>query len=110
MSSSIDARVFPRKRLSGCGSWVKARGIPGRVIADLKIPLPHPRQRKSHLFLELIDHVYTTMAGQTQPEHVEFGSRPGETGHIRPLPEIQINVLTGLLEHVDEFPGKRIDI
>lgn len=83
---------------------------PGRVIADLKIPLPHPRQRKSHLFLELIDHVYTTMAGQTQPEHVEFGSRPGETGHIRPLPEIQINVLTGLLEHVDEFPGKRIDI
>ena len=83
---------------------------PGRVIADLKIPLPHPRQRKSHLFLELIDHVYTTMAGQTQPEHVEFGSRPGERGHIRPLPEIQINVLTGLLEHVDEFPGKRIDI
>src|SRR3989454_4322613 len=83
---------------------------PGRVIADLKIPLPHPRQRKSHLFLELIDHVYTTMAGQTQPEHVEFGSRPGERGHIRPLPEIQINVLPGLLEHVDEFPGKRIDI
>ncbi len=83
---------------------------PGRVIADLKIPLPHPRQRKSHLFLELIDHVYTTMAGQTQPEHVEFGSRPGERGRIRPLPEIQINVLTGLLERVDEFPGKRIDI
>jgi len=83
---------------------------PGRVIADLKIPLPHPRQRKSHLFLELIDHVYTTMAGQTQPEHVEFGSRPGERGRIRPLPEIQINVVTGLLERVDEFPGKRIDI
>jgi len=83
---------------------------PGRVIADLKIPLPHPRQRKSHLFLELIDHVYTTMAGQTQPEHVEFGSRPGERGRIRPLPEIQINVLTGLLERVNEFPGKRIDI
>src|SRR5437660_1249600 len=34
---------------------------PGRVIADLRISLPHPRQRKSTVFLDLIDHVYTTM-------------------------------------------------
>lgn len=83
---------------------------PGRVIADLRVPLPHPRERKSQMFLDLVDQVYTTMAGQTQPEQVEFGSRPGETGRLRPLPEMQINVLTGLLEQVDEFPGKRIDI
>jgi NitT/TauT family transport system ATP-binding protein len=83
---------------------------PGRVIADLRVPLPHFRDRKSPMFLDLVDQVYTTMAGQTQPEQVEFGSQPGETGRLRPLPETQINVLTGLLEQVDEFPGKRIDI
>jgi len=80
------------------------------VIADLKIPLAHPRQRKSSLFMDLIDQVYTTMAGQTQPEQVEFGSQPGEAGRLRPLPEIQINVLIGLLEQVNEFPGNRTDI
>jgi NitT/TauT family transport system ATP-binding protein len=80
------------------------------VIADLRVPMVHPRERKSQMFLDLVDQVYTTMAGQTQPEQVEFGSRPGETGRLRPLPEMQINVLTGLLEQVDEFPGKRIDI
>src|SRR2546422_7207814 len=83
---------------------------PGRVIADLKISFAHPRQRKTSAFLDLIDQVYTTMAGQTQPESVEFGSQPGETGRLRPLPEIQISVLVGLLERVNEFPGTRIDI
>jgi NitT/TauT family transport system ATP-binding protein len=83
---------------------------PGRVIADLRIPLPHPRERKSQTFLDLVDQVYTTMAGQTQPEQVEFGVRPGERGRLRPLPEVQINVLTGLLERVDEFHGKRTEI
>jgi NitT/TauT family transport system ATP-binding protein len=83
---------------------------PGRIIADLKIPLAHPRHRKSSVFLDLIDQVYTTMAGQTQPEHVEFGSQPGEVGRLRPLPEIQINVLLGFLERVSEFPGGRTDI
>jgi NitT/TauT family transport system ATP-binding protein len=83
---------------------------PGRVIADLRIPLPHPRERKSQVFLDLVDQVYTTMAGQTQPEQVEFGARPGERGRLRPLPEVQINVLTGLLERVDEFHGKRTEL
>src|SRR5207237_8972962 len=83
---------------------------PGRVIADLKVLLAHPRQRKSSVFLDLIDQVYTTMAGQTHPEHVEFGAQPGETGRLRPLPDVQSNVLLGLLERVDEFPGSRTDI
>src|SRR5206468_7691660 len=32
------------------------------------------------------------------------------SGRLRPLPEMQINVLTGLLERVDEFHGKRTEI
>jgi NitT/TauT family transport system ATP-binding protein len=83
---------------------------PGRVVADLKVDLRHPRHRKSPAFIERVDRVYATMAGQTQPEQVEMGSAPGAGGHLRPLPDININDLAGLLEQLNEFPGKRADI
>jgi NitT/TauT family transport system ATP-binding protein len=83
---------------------------PGRVVADLKVDLPHPRQRKSAAFEAVVDRVYGTLAGQTQPEPVEFGSAPGEPGRTRRLPEIGINGLTGLLEHLDDLPDNRVDI
>ena len=35
------------------------------------------------------------LAGQTQPEHVEMGTAPGEPGRTRALPHININDLTG---------------
>jgi NitT/TauT family transport system ATP-binding protein len=104
VTHNIEEAVFMADRI------VIMEKDPGRVIADWKIPLTHPRHRKSSVFLDLIDQVYTTMAGQTQPEHVEFGSQPGETGRLRPLPEIQINVLLGFLERLSEFPGNRTDI
>jgi NitT/TauT family transport system ATP-binding protein len=83
---------------------------PGRVILDLKVDLPHPRQRKNSLFLEVVDRVYALLAGQTQPEHVELGTAPGEPGRTRSLPQITINDLAGLLEHLAEVPGNRADI
>ncbi len=83
---------------------------PGRVVAELTVPLPHPRQRKSPEFLAVVDRVYATLTGQTQPEHLEFGSAPGEPGRTRALPHISINDLTGLLEHLNEAPGRRHDI
>jgi len=72
--------------------------------------LPHPRQTRSPQFQAKIDLVYSILAGQTQPEAVEFGSAPGEPGRTRALPHVQINDLTGLLEHLDEIPGDRTDI
>ncbi len=83
---------------------------PGRVVADLTVALPHPRQRKAPEFLALVDRVYATLAGQTQPEHVEMGTAPGEPGRTRALPHVGINDLAGLLEHLEETPGSRHDI
>ncbi len=83
---------------------------PGRVVAELVVELPHPRQRKSPAFLETVDRVYATLAGQTQPEHIELGVAPGEPGRTRALPHITINDLAGLLEHLTEAPGNRHDI
>src|SRR5512135_1527154 len=58
---------------------------PGRVVKDLKLPLPHPRIRKSARFLDVVDRVYAILAGQTQPEDVELGTAPGEPGRTRAL-------------------------
>ncbi|MBM4295139.1 MAG: ATP-binding cassette domain-containing protein [Deltaproteobacteria bacterium] len=104
VTHNIDEAVFMADRI------VVMEKDPGRVILDLKVDLPHPRQRKNSQFLELVDKVYAILAGQTQPEHVELGTAPGEPGRTRSLPHITINDLTGLLEHLGEMPGNRTDI
>ncbi|MBI4643622.1 MAG: AAA-associated domain-containing protein [Deltaproteobacteria bacterium] len=83
---------------------------PGRVIMNLRVDLPLPRNRKDPKFLNLVDRVYMVLAGQTQPEHVELGTAPGEPGRTRALPHINIDDLTGLLEHLDNMPNNRADI
>jgi NitT/TauT family transport system ATP-binding protein len=83
---------------------------PGRVIADMEVNLSHPRQRKSPEFQAVIDQVYALLAGQTQPEHIELGSAPGEPGGTRRLPHVTISNLAGLLEQLAEQPYNRSDI
>jgi NitT/TauT family transport system ATP-binding protein len=83
---------------------------PGRVVVELPVMLPHPRPRKSAAFLAMVDQVYAVLAGQTQAEHLEAGTAPGEPGITRPLPHVGIANLAGLLEHLAALPGGRSDI
>ena len=104
VTHNIEEAVFMANRIV-----VMDRG-PGRVVATLKVDLPHPRVRKSPEFLSLVDRVYATLAGQTLPEEQEQGRAPGETGGMRLLPDIPINALSGLLERLDEVPNNTADI
>jgi NitT/TauT family transport system ATP-binding protein len=83
---------------------------PGRVVAELPIDLPQPRQRKSPEFIAKVDLVYATLAGQTEPEVLELGTAPGEPGRTRSLPDVHVGNLTGLLETLAEKPDDRDDI
>lgn len=83
---------------------------PGRIIAEHRIELPHPRQRKSPAFQDQVDQVYAILAGQTRSEKEELGSAPGEAGRTRQLPEIAISDLAGLLEHLAESERPKHDI
>lgn len=83
---------------------------PGRLTTKIKVPFPHPRQRKSAPFIQMVDRVYATLAGQTMPEHVEMGTAPGEPGRTRALPHININDLASFLEHIAAYPEDRHDI
>ncbi len=104
VTHNIEEAVFMADRI------VVMEKEPGRIVAEMTVDLPHPRQRRSPEFLERVDEVYGLLAGQTGPEHVELGVAPGEPGRIRALPPITINDLAGLLEHVAEMPDRRHDI
>jgi NitT/TauT family transport system ATP-binding protein len=83
---------------------------PGRLIMDLPVELAHPRHNKDLGFEETVDRVYALLAGQTQSEHMELGTEPGEPGPTRRLPQIHVIDLTGLVEHVEVSPKHRHDI
>lgn len=70
---------------------------PGHVVSEVKVELPHPRDRKGTPFLAAVDRVYATLAGQTEAESVELGTAPGEPGRTRALPDVGIDDLAGLL-------------
>lgn len=83
---------------------------PGRVVTEFTVKLPHPRRRKDSKFLGIVDQVYATLAGQTQPEPIELGTAPGEAGRARALPHTGITDLAGFIEHVYEAPHHQADI
>lgn len=83
---------------------------PGRIEAELRNPLAYPRVSKAPEFLMMVDRVYGTLAGTTQPEHVEMGTAPGMPGRTRGLSEININGLARMLEFIHNRPNTRADI
>jgi len=104
VSHNIEEAVFMADRL------VLMDKNPGRVVSEVAIDLPHPRQRKSTQFLQIVDQVYGILAGETQPEHIELGTTPGTSGKTRWLPDISIGNLIGLLEHLDKAPEQHHDL
>ena len=104
VSHNIEEAVFMADRL------VIMDKNPGRIVAEIAVDLPHPRQRKSPAFLDLVDKVYAIMAGQTQPEQIELGNAPGHPGTTRWLPQIQLSDLFGLLEYLNATENSTHDI
>lgn len=104
VSHNIEEAVFLADRI------VIMDKEPGRIIAEHRVDLPHPRQRKSKEFQSHVDQVYAILAGHTRTEREEFGSAPGEPGVTRLLPDVHIGDLTGLLEHLNDAGGKQHDI
>ncbi len=78
---------------------------PGKVIADIPIPLAHPRQIHSAQFNEIVDLLYQVITEGAAPEMVRRPQvRPEE--RFQPLPHAPIDAITGLLELVHGRGGK----
>lgn len=104
VSHNIEEAVFMADRL------IVMDKNPGRVVADVEVNLPHPRQRKSLEFQAVVDRAYGILAGQTLTEAEDLGSAPGEPGITRPLPETTISDLAGMLERLAENYKNGVDI
>jgi NitT/TauT family transport system ATP-binding protein len=79
---------------------------PGRVIGEIPVDLPHPRHAQDPRFRALIDRVYVEMTAKPRGEPRGSGKaeRFAGTGIGTTLTHVSSNVLTGLMETVNEPP------
>ncbi len=76
---------------------------PGRVIAEIKVSLPRPRNRVDPAFRILVDDIYARMTAKGTGAPPKEGLFPG-TGISMSLPHVSTNTLAGLLETLAEPP------
>jgi NitT/TauT family transport system ATP-binding protein len=85
---------------------------PARIVADLPVALPYPRNRKSHSFLQMVDTVYKLVTGWSDEEVEEeelaeiTETRNPERPRLKPIPYGHLSMLSGLLELVADRGGR----
>ncbi|HYM33183.1 MAG TPA: nitrate/sulfonate/bicarbonate ABC transporter ATP-binding protein [Candidatus Cybelea sp.] len=77
---------------------------PGRIAAEIPIPLRHPRDRQSAPFQDLVERIYTTL---TERRRVPGGPK-SPAGIGERLPRVSANKISGLMEALanPEFKGR----
>ncbi|MDO5653651.1 MAG: nitrate/sulfonate/bicarbonate ABC transporter ATP-binding protein [Brachymonas sp.] len=74
---------------------------PGRIVAEIKVPFAHPRNRLDPSFRALVDEIYARMTSRpsdgTPKKGLELGS---------PLPHVSTNLIAGLIETLAAEPYK----
>ncbi|MBP0685728.1 nitrate ABC transporter ATP-binding protein, partial [Mycobacterium tuberculosis] len=70
---------------------------PGRVAQELRVDLPHPRNRLDPVFRQLVDNIYARMTQRTEPRLPSVEGIPG-TGMGMILNPVSTNILAGLME------------
>jgi NitT/TauT family transport system ATP-binding protein len=80
---------------------------PGRVVADIAVDLPQPRNRLDPKFRQLVDAIYARMTERPTGKPGREGIFPG-TGIALMLPRVSPNVLAGLMEAIaaDPYRGR----
>lgn len=75
---------------------------PGRVIAEIRVDLPQPRNRLDPSFRMLVEDIYARMTAKTGTA-TRDGLFPG-TGIAMALPRVSTNLISGLIETVAAEP------
>ena len=85
---------------------------PGHIRTDFRVQLPHPRDRKSEPFTQLVDYIYKVL---TRPEVAPLAAPDHTTGkpprdqrqmHYQMLPHARPGGVAGLLELLIDKGGK----
>jgi NitT/TauT family transport system ATP-binding protein len=78
---------------------------PGRVVSEIRVDLPQPRNRLDPGFRDLVERIYVEMTAKPAPERAEARAErfPG-AGIGTILPPLSTNLMAGLLEAVAGAP------
>jgi len=76
---------------------------PGRVIAEIQVPFPHPRNRLDPAFRRLVDDIYARMTARAT-----IGGKRKELELGTWLPQVSTNLMAGLIETLamEPYNGK----
>ncbi|CAH2809831.1 MAG: ABC transporter, ATP-binding protein (cluster 10, nitrate/sulfonate/bicarbonate) / C-terminal AAA-associated domain [uncultured Caballeronia sp.] len=72
---------------------------PGRVIAEIKVPFAHPRNRLDPAFRSLVDEIYAKMTARQSDEATKKGLELSSW-----LPLVSTNLMAGLIETLAAAP------
>lgn len=82
---------------------------PGRIRSDFEVALPHPRDRKTNRFIELVDYIYRIMT-QPEVEHTLPTTHAVASRAVRAkypmLPHARPGGISGLLELLSDRGGR----
>ncbi len=85
---------------------------PGRIMAEIKISLPHPRNRDDPRFRQQVDDIYGRMTARAPGDRGDgrgLGGFPG-VGVGMALPPVSMGELAGLMETLSASPDGRDDL
>ncbi|VVP94421.1 AAA-associated domain-containing protein [Pseudomonas fluorescens] len=74
---------------------------PGRVVAQIKVPFVHPRNRLDPTFRQMVDDIYALM---TDRRSADASTGKPELTMGSPLPEVSTNLMAGLIETLAAKP------
>ena len=77
---------------------------PGRIAAEIAIPLPHPRDRLDPEFRQLVDKIYALMTQRPEPKPAGREAAAQGAGLGLALPLVSTNSLAGMLEEIAAPP------
>jgi NitT/TauT family transport system ATP-binding protein len=86
-----------------CDRIIVLSSNPGRIAAEIKVELAHPRNRLDPEFRRLVDKIYALMTRRTEPARTHGTAFPG-LGLGMALPTVSTNTLAGMIEEVAAPP------
>ena len=77
---------------------------PGRVINDLRVRFPHPRNRLDGAFRQMVDDIYGLMTRRPAKPAPSQQAPAADGGFATPLHSVSTNVLAGMIESLAAPP------
>ena len=77
---------------------------PGRIAAEIAIPLAHPRDRLDPEFRQLVEKIYALMTQRPEPKLAGATATSPGAALAMALPQVSTNSLAGMLEELAASP------